>query len=195
MHPSSAADTCCTRARKALKLAAKLFHRCTHRSRVKDVFAWRQLAGDRHLEIKGRQRRVCEDLGPQHQLTPRRHLLTKETVALSEKVSELAVKWCCSGAGSTGGCPLLVNIHFRSLLTHSTCVGTGSTEKDRPSYLQPLTKHCWDVGAFFELGFAELNGPVLELDEHLSQREYPGRVTAAEIPHASTKCDFSVLGM
>ena len=85
-----------------------------------------------------------------------------------------------------------MNIHFRSIVADGICVG--STEKDKPSYLQPLAKHCWDVGAIFELGFAELDRPVLELDEHLSRREHTRRVTAAEFPHAPAKCD-SVMGM
>eukprot|EP01043_Picozoa_sp_COSAG02_P012322 COSAG02_NODE_474_length_21578_cov_225.787746_10_plen_125_part_00 len=59
----------------------------------------------------------------------------------------------------------------------------GSVEQQEPSYPKSLAEHCWDVGALFELGFAQLNRPILELDENLQRRDFTRKVNDAGLAY------------
>jgi hypothetical protein len=69
----------------------------------------------------------------------------------------------------------------------------GSVEQQEPSYLQSLAKHCWDVGALFEFGFAQLNRPAIELDENLQRRDCTGKVNGAGFVYARRECNICML--
>lgn len=70
------------------------FQYCTHRSRVKDVFARRKLASDWDLDNNGGHPRVQKKIRSQPQLPPCWHLTSEQCVALSGKLAGDLAQGC-----------------------------------------------------------------------------------------------------